>query len=127
MQTAHACLMAGAYTVVFPLGAIFTHIGPSGRGQSNAHICCQLIGVALLATGFGLGCWLATQTGIVRPHIKEQLDLDTDWESQNWNSAHPQLGTALIGLTALQPFIGFAHQRLAISHKEVLLVWNIRK
>ncbi|KAI7782782.1 integral membrane protein [Diaporthe eres] len=88
MQTAHACLMAGAYTVVFPLGAIATHIGPPGLG-------------------FGLGCYLATQTGI------------------NWDTAHPQLGTALIGLTALQPFIGFVHQRLAISHREVLLVWNI--
>lgn len=72
MQTAHACLMAGAYTVVFPLGAIATHIGPSGRGQSNAHIACQLIGVAMIAVGFGLGCWLATQTGIVRPYLKKQ-------------------------------------------------------
>ncbi|KAG6360374.1 hypothetical protein INS49_011432 [Diaporthe citri] len=107
MQTAHACLMAGAYLVVFPLGAIATHIGPHGRGQSNVHICFQLIGVAMIAVGFGLGCYLATQTGI------------------NWDTAHPQLGTALIGLTVLQPFIGFIHARLAISHREVLLVWNI--
>lgn len=73
MQTAHACLMAGAYTVVFPLGAIATHIGPSGRGQANTHIACQLLGVAMIAIGFGLGCYLATQTGIVSPHVRRQL------------------------------------------------------
>lgn len=127
MQTAHACLMAGAYTVVFPLGAIATHIGPSGRGQSNVHIACQLIGVTMIAVGFGLGCWLATKTGIVRPQTLEgsrKLKV-ADRASQNWDTAHPQLGTALIGLTALQPFIGIIHQRLAVSHREVLIVWNI--
>lgn len=77
MQTAHACLMAGAYTVVFPLGAIATHIGPPGRGQSNVHICFQLIGVTMIAVGFGLGCYLATQTGIVRPHLRWVAEIRT--------------------------------------------------
>lgn len=86
MQTAHACLMAGAYTVVFPLGAIATHIGPPGRGQSNVHICFQLIGVAMIAVGFGLGCYLAIQTGIVRPHIR--------WAAEIWTrlTEHYRIG-----------------------------------
>lgn len=66
MQTAHACMMAGAYVVVLPLGAIATHIGPPGRGQAYTHICLQLIGLSMIIIGFGLGCYLATETGIVR-------------------------------------------------------------
>lgn len=88
MQTAHACLMAGAYTVVFPLGAIGTHIGPPGRGQSNTHICCQLIGLAMVAVGFGLGCWLATQTGIVRPHPHSMAA-----KSPTYLTEHHRIGT----------------------------------
>lgn len=68
MQTAHACLMAGAYIVVLPLGAIATHIGP-GRGQAYTHICLQLTGLTMIVIGFGLGCYLAIQTGIVRSHL----------------------------------------------------------
>lgn len=53
-------------------------------------------------------------------------DADTsDRASQNWDATHPQFGTALITLTAFRSIIGILHHRLAISHKEVLLVWNI--
>lgn len=65
--------MAGAYLVVFPLGAIATHIGPSGRGQANIHLYCQLTGLLMIVIGFGLGCHLAVQTGIVRLHTRERL------------------------------------------------------
>lgn len=59
-------MMAGAYVVVLPLGAIATHIGPPGRGQAYTHMCLQLIGLSMIITGFGLGCYLAIETGIVR-------------------------------------------------------------
>lgn len=69
MQTAYACMMAGAYIVVLPLGAIATHIGPPGRGQEYTHICLQLTGLTMIVIGFGLGCYLAIQAGIVRSHF----------------------------------------------------------
>lgn len=126
IQTAHACLMAGAYTIVFPLGAIATHIGPSGRGRTNIHMYCQLTGILMIIIGFGIGCWMAVQTGIVKPQSQGRLNSEqANLGSQDWNAAHPQLGTALIALTIFQPFIGFIHQRFAISHKEYLLMWNI--
>lgn len=64
-RIAHGVLMSLAVIVFFPLGGVLIRIlkNPS---TVKIHVALQIIGLAVLIAGFGLGLWVQDQINIVR-------------------------------------------------------------
>ncbi len=59
---AHGVIMGLTVVVILPLGALSWRIlGRICRPRILLwiHMCCQILGLAMLVTGFGLGIWVA--------------------------------------------------------------------
>jgi hypothetical protein len=59
---AHGMIMALTVTLILPLGALSWRLLGSvvpTRMLLWIHICCQVLGLAMLVTGFGCGVWAA--------------------------------------------------------------------
>ena len=63
-RIAHGVLMSLAVIVFFPLGGVLIRLlkHPS---TARIHIALQLLGLAVLIAGFGLGLWVQDQINIV--------------------------------------------------------------
>jgi protein-S-isoprenylcysteine O-methyltransferase Ste14 len=59
---AHGTVMGVTVVLIFPLGVlsrVMLHRVMSPRALLHFHIGCQMLGLALLLAGFGLGVWTA--------------------------------------------------------------------
>lgn len=68
VHASHGTLMAVAFVIIFPLGALATHVGPPGHCRTTFHVACQLAGAVFVLLGFVMGCWLTVDTGTVSPY-----------------------------------------------------------
>lgn len=58
----HGVIMAVTVTLIFPLGALIWRLLPgvlASRTLLRMHFTCQVLGLAMLLAGFGLGFWNA--------------------------------------------------------------------
>ncbi|EXJ66747.1 uncharacterized protein A1O5_09942 [Cladophialophora psammophila CBS 110553] len=95
----HGIMMGITVIIVFPFGSICWRLLDrvvSGRTLFRIHVCCQLLGLGMLISGFGLGAWVC----IIHDEV--------------YNDAygHAILGTILTALFILQPLIGQWHHYL---------------
>lgn len=100
----HGVIMGLTVVLIFPVGAMSWKLFDSIFGQRTLlwiHIVYQILGLALLVTGFGLGAWVAVL------HDEVYNDL----------LGHVILGTIIVGLFLLQPLIGLWHHRLQKAGK----------
>ncbi|KAF3933090.1 hypothetical protein ABW20_dc0109569 [Dactylellina cionopaga] len=96
-RIAHGTVMAVAFTIGFPLGAIFIRV-LKPPGHVYIHAGAQLISTSLAFTGLGLGVWLGLNT--------RYLDY-----------AHTIIGMAVVASLVIQPVIGLIHH---LRYKKVL-------
>ncbi|KAK2760332.1 hypothetical protein FQN54_002400 [Arachnomyces sp. PD_36] len=89
---AHGIVMGVAFVIILPLGAILVRL-LKFKGAVWVHVACQLIGWVLMLAGLA--------TGIKVGKILDRLH----------NNGHTILGTIVVVLLLLQPFIGFIHHR----------------
>ncbi|KAB5578803.1 hypothetical protein GE09DRAFT_1262026 [Coniochaeta sp. 2T2.1] len=91
VHVSHGVLMAVAFVLLLPLGAMTPHLSFLGRQKLRVHIGCQLFAYALILMGFVFGLWVAVGA--------------QDW----FYDPHTQLGFCLVGLVSLQPLVGVWH------------------
>jgi hypothetical protein len=68
----HGILMGITVILIFPFGSICWRLLDrlvSGRTLFKIHICCQLLGLAMLVAGFGVGVWVCVIHNEVRAEI----------------------------------------------------------
>ncbi|KAF2103846.1 hypothetical protein NA57DRAFT_50711 [Rhizodiscina lignyota] len=88
---AHGLMMAIAFIVLLPCGAMLVYL-PKFKGRVWLHAGWQLFTYAILLAGMGLGVWLT--------EVKDY------WEVQN---GHPSIGVFVVGALLLQPLTGLIH------------------
>ncbi|KIX95487.1 uncharacterized protein Z520_08607 [Fonsecaea multimorphosa CBS 102226] len=106
----HGIIMGTTVIIIFPFASISWRLLDrlvSGRTLFRIHVCCQLLGLAMLITGFGLGVWVCI--------IHDEVYNDA------WG--HTFLGTILTALFILQPMIGQWHHYLYISRTRQTKPW----
>jgi len=105
----HGTIMGLTVVLIFPLGAmsrILLHNVLSSRNLLRVHVGCQLLGLAMLLTGLGLGAWTA---------VLHQ-------EVYNDPKGHVILGTIIVILFLIQPLLGtWHHQRSKVNKTKPLL------
>ncbi|KAL4956805.1 hypothetical protein BDW69DRAFT_192160 [Aspergillus filifer] len=89
---AHGLVMGVAFGIIFPLGAILLRVFQS-KYSVYVHVIFQVIGYVLMIAGLA--------TGIRVGKILDRLH----------NNGHTILGTVIVVLLLIQPFIGFWHHR----------------
>jgi hypothetical protein len=68
----HGILMGITVILIFPFGSICWRLLDrvvSGTTLFKIHICCQLLGLAMLVAGFGVGVWVCVIHNEVRAEI----------------------------------------------------------
>lgn len=116
-QMAHGILMAASMVVLFPLGAIILRLSLGVW----LHAAVQLITLAAITAGFGLGIRMAQATNYVSalqflPHLKCTLT-----HKQLFNTTHTIFGTIIVCLFYIQPFLGLIHhQRFKKTHTRTI-------
>lgn len=94
---AHGVVMSTAMVLFFPLGSILLRLLQSSKVEYcrakavYVHICCQLLGMVVMLTGFALGCWLS--------YLHHEL----------WDRQHEIFGTTVFALFLFQPLFGLLH------------------
>ncbi|KAI9846772.1 MAG: hypothetical protein M1837_003621 [Sclerophora amabilis] len=96
---AHGVLMALAFVLLFPLGALTIRILRSRR-LVWIHGGAQLFAFSIAIAGFGMGVWIATSG---------------DW---GVNGSHQIIGIIVIALLLLQPALGLIHHVLFAKHHQ---------
>ncbi|RDW70373.1 hypothetical protein BP5796_08770 [Coleophoma crateriformis] len=91
-EKAHGIIMGIAVVLLFPIGAMLMR---TGLGLWT-HGLVQLLALALLLGGFGVGVKLADVTGLL-------------YKGQGLT--HTVFGTVLVALFLIQPFLGLIHHR----------------
>ncbi|KAF9879927.1 integral membrane protein [Colletotrichum karsti] len=102
---AHGVIMSIVFIALYPLGAILMPL----VGKWMAHALWQSVAFALMWVGFGTGYAYARDNGYL------------------FAQTHTLLGTVVVALLAIQPFLGYAHHayykkfqtRGAISHVHI--------
>ncbi|KAF6808126.1 integral membrane protein [Colletotrichum sojae] len=84
---AHGVIMSIVFVALYPLGAILMPL----VGKWMAHAVWQSIAFALMWVGFGTGYAYARDNGYL------------------FAQTHTLLGTVVVALLAIQPFLGYAH------------------
>ncbi|RDW89261.1 hypothetical protein BP6252_01293 [Coleophoma cylindrospora] len=95
-QKAHGIIMGIAVVLLFPIGAMLMR---TGLGLWT-HGLVQILALALLLGGFGVGVKLADVTGLL-------------YKSQG--TTHTVFGTVLVALFLVQPFLGLIHHRAYVK------------
>ncbi|KAI9700763.1 MAG: hypothetical protein M1836_002132 [Candelina mexicana] len=104
---AHGLIMALAFTVFFPLGAIIIRLF-SFKGLLWIHAGWQVFAYVLALAGLSLGVWIATITD--------------QWKATN---GHPIIGTLVIGLLVLQPILAIIHHQIyKREHKRTVWIYG---
>lgn len=112
MVKAHGIIMALAFLVGFPAGAVIMGL----LGSWKIHAAWQMLAFIGMWIGFGLGKISADKHGQVsalpsvakNEHIADRL--------QWFNVPHVQLGTAVVVLMILQPVLGWWHHRNYVAY-----------
>ncbi|KAI9719820.1 MAG: hypothetical protein M1812_003309 [Candelaria pacifica] len=103
----HGLVMALAFAVFFPLGAIVIRLF-SFKGLMWIHAGWQIFAWILALAGLGLGVWIATTTH--------------QWTASN---GHPIIGTLVIGLLVLQPILAIIHHQIyKREHKRTVWIYG---
>ncbi|EWC48905.1 hypothetical protein DRE_00210 [Drechslerella stenobrocha 248] len=100
-RIAHGTIMAVAFAVGFPMGAIFLRTLPR-PWHVYVHIGTQVFSTCLAFTGLGLGVWLGLNT--------RYLDY-----------AHTIIGMAVVASLVIQPVLGVIHH--SIYKKKQMPTW----
>ncbi|TPX16734.1 uncharacterized protein E0L32_003675 [Thyridium curvatum] len=93
--TAHGVIMALVMVVLYPLGSLLMPL----MGNWAVHAAWQFISFLLMWAGFGLGVVCAKQRSML------------------FDQNHTILGTVVVCLMAIQPFMGFWHHRHYVKHQ----------
>ena len=88
IQIAHGFIMAFAFVVLFPVGALMRHLTIIPKVIPVVHVPIQLFALAMVITGLGLGVFLALNLGAISAY-------------------HPIIGMITVSaLIAFQPLMG---------------------
>ncbi|EPS36280.1 hypothetical protein H072_10217 [Dactylellina haptotyla CBS 200.50] len=97
-RIAHGTIMATAFTIGFPSGAIFLRV-LTPPYHVYLHAFTQLLSTCMAFAGLGLGVWLGLNT--------RYLDY-----------AHTIIGFAVVGSLVIQPILGVIHHWLYKKHQK---------
>ncbi|ETI22100.1 hypothetical protein G647_06171 [Cladophialophora carrionii CBS 160.54] len=95
----HGILMGVTVILIFPFGSICWRLLDgvvSGKTLLRIHVCCQVLGLGMLVSGFGVGVWVC---------IIHNSVYNDEW-------GHGILGTIVTALFLLQPVLGQWHHIL---------------
>ena len=99
--------MGAAFVLFMPLGVFLIHLA-SFRAAIWVHAAIQIFAYLAALAAFGLGAWMATVTGQWRPA-----------------NGHPIIGTIVIGLLVVQPFLGYIHHLIYVKdHKRTVWIYG---
>ncbi|CAF9930393.1 MAG: hypothetical protein HETSPECPRED_007622 [Heterodermia speciosa] len=99
--------MGAAFVLFMPLGVFLIRL-TSFKGVIWVHAGIQIFAYLAALAAFGLGAWMATVTG--------------QWVPGN---GHPIIGTIVIGLLVVQPFLGYVHHPIYVrEHKSTLWIYS---
>ena len=99
--------MAAAFVLFMPLGVFLIRL-TSFKGLIWVHAGIQMFAYAAALAAFGLGAWMATVSG--------------QWLPGN---GHPIIGTIVIGLLVVQPFLGYVHHLIYVrEHKRTFWIYS---
>ncbi|KAL8796368.1 MAG: hypothetical protein Q9195_001275 [Heterodermia aff. obscurata] len=99
--------MGFAFALLMPIGVFLIRL-TSFKGLVWVHAGIQIFAYLAALAAFGLGAWMATVTG--------------QWVPSN---GHPIIGTIVIGLLVLQPFLGYIHHLIYVrEHKPTLWIYS---
>lgn len=99
--------MGAAFVLFMPLGVFLIRLA-SFRAAIWVHASIQIFAYLAALAAFGLGAWMATVTG--------------QWVPAN---GHPIIGTIVIGLLVVQPFLGYIHHLIYVKeHKRTFWIYS---
>ncbi|OAP60485.1 hypothetical protein AYL99_05487 [Fonsecaea erecta] len=106
----HGIIMGVTVIIIFPFASISWRLLDrlvSGKTLFRIHVACQVLGLAMLIVGFGIGVWVC----IIHKEV-----YNDEW-------GHVILGTILMALFIVQPVIGQLHHYLYISPSRRTQPW----
>lgn len=121
---AHGILMGIAFVVVYPLGAWIIRLVRSSKSVW-IHVAVQILGWGMMLAGFGIGIRMAKildMVSCVLDCFESELQPHANHPAFQTNS-HTVVGTIVVVLMILQPFIGLL-QHLRYLRKQQKSLWN---
>ncbi|PGG95506.1 hypothetical protein AJ79_10017 [Helicocarpus griseus UAMH5409] len=95
----HGIVMGVAFVIVFPLGSLLIRALRT-KGSTWIHATWQLLGWVLMVAGLATGIRLGKIINLLH------------------NNTHTILGTVIVVLMLIQPFIGFVHHRRFLATQQ---------